>query len=313
MWTTRFNGQCTIPTLVHNIVSSSALYLFPKRESVTYYTHIAEKRGINLFVKTKKPHWVILALSRLPLSLRDQSRKMGGFSTKKMMFQQLLTSVLLLHLLISSSSGEYRILMLFKTIFVCSLKLPSWFVMLQRNLFWNCDVILKDLHSKKDGHLVAMARLVLSISYRIKKILYKKCCWNLERCCCCYSGALVNSSENGVCISKRGRPYELEGKLPESADLEFRDLNMCGMFHEKTCCSASRMLSSSLALQNLATHGEASKDCLFWFELLECSICHPDVGVQSGPLRVCASFCDTVFEACSDAYFNTSDSTNQVK
>ncbi|CAN7075708.1 unnamed protein product [Brassica oleracea var. botrytis] len=122
-------------------------------------------------------------------------------------------------------------------------------------------------------------------------------------------GEAVNSSENRVCVSKGGRShqaYELEGKLPESADLEFKDLNMCSMFHEKTCCSAS------LALQNLATHGEASKDCLFWFELLECSICHPDVGVQSGPLRVCASFCDTVFEACSDAYFSTSDSTNQV-
>ena len=227
---------------------------------------------------------------------------MGGFSTKKMMFQQLLTSVLLLHLLISSSSGEYRILMLFKTIFVCSLKLPSWFVMLQRNLFWNCDVILKDLHSKKDGHLVAMARLVLSISYRIKKILYKKCCWNLERCCCCYSGALVNSSENGVCISKRGRPYELEGKLPKPGDL-----NLCNASHDKTCWSAS------LALQNLATHGEASKDCFYFYDLLECSICHPDVGVQSERLRICASFCDRVFEACSDAYFSTSDASNQVK
>ncbi|KAL0719904.1 hypothetical protein Bca4012_069228 [Brassica carinata] len=128
-------------------------------------------------------------------------------------------------------------------------------------------------------------------------------------------GEAVNSSENvRVCVSKGGRSgsYELEGKLPESADLEFRDLNLCSMFHDKTCCSASRMLSASLALQNLATHGEASKDCLFWFELLECSICHPDVGVQSGPFRICASFCDTVFEACSDAYFSTSDATNQV-
>ncbi|CAH8386132.1 unnamed protein product [Eruca vesicaria subsp. sativa] len=122
----------------------------------------------------------------------------------------------------------------------------------------------------------------------------------------------VNSSEIRVCVSKEGRsyqPYELlEGKLPESADLEFKNLNMCNVFHDKTCCSASsRMLSVSLALQNLATHGEASKDCLYLFELLECSICHPDVGVQSGPLRICASFCDSVFEACSDAYFSTHD------
>ncbi|CAN6990604.1 unnamed protein product [Brassica rapa subsp. trilocularis] len=143
---------------------------------------------------------------------------MGGFSTKKMMFQQLLTSVLLLHLLISSSSG-----------------------------------------------------------------------------------ALVNSSENGVCISKRGRPYELEGKLPKPGDL-----NLCNASHDKTCWSAS------LALQNLATHGEASKDCFYFYDLLECSICHPDVGVQSERLRICASFCDRVFEACSDAYFSTSDASNQV-
>ncbi|KAG2245677.1 hypothetical protein Bca52824_085305 [Brassica carinata] len=115
------------------------------------------------------------------------------------------------------------------------------------------------------------------------------------------SGALVNSSENGVCISKRGRPYELEGKLPKPGDL-----NLCNAFHDKTCWSAS------LALQNLATHGEASKDCLYFYDLLECSICHPDVGVQSERLRICASFCDRVFEACSDAYFSTSDASNQV-
>ena len=133
-------------------------------------------------------------------------------------------------------------------------------------------------------------------SKHCKKILYKKCCWIFERCCC-YSGALVNSSENGVCISKRGRPYELEGKLPKPGDL-----NLCNAFHDKTCWSAS-----------LATHGEASKDCLYFYDLLECSICHPDVGVQSERLRICASFCDRVFEACSDAYFSTSDASNQVK
>ncbi|CAH8306198.1 unnamed protein product [Eruca vesicaria subsp. sativa] len=114
------------------------------------------------------------------------------------------------------------------------------------------------------------------------------------RCCCCDSGEeAVNSSENRVCVSK-------EGKLPKFADLEFKDLNLSNVFHAKTCCS--RMLSASLA-----THGEASKDCLALFELLQCSICHPDVGVQSVPLRICASFCDSVFEACSDAYFTTHD------
>ncbi|KAL0838240.1 hypothetical protein Bca101_090130 [Brassica carinata] len=102
-----------------------------------------------------------------------------------------------------------------------------------------------------------------------------------------------SSGENGVCVISK------KGKLPKPGDL-----NMCNAFHGKTRCSASRMLSASLALQNLATHGEASKDCLYLFELLECS----DVG----PLRICASFCDRVFEACSDAYFSTSGASNQV-
>ncbi|KAF8045057.1 hypothetical protein N665_5678s0003 [Sinapis alba] len=112
------------------------------------------------------------------------------------------------------------------------------------------------------------------------------------------SSSSVNSNKNGVCISKEG-PFSSEGKL---ADLEFEDLNV---FNGKTCCSASRMLSASKAVENLATYGEAVKDCLELFELLECSIC------QSGTIRICASFCDRVFEACSDAYFS-SDATNQV-
>ncbi|CAA7015864.1 unnamed protein product [Microthlaspi erraticum] len=103
------------------------------------------------------------------------------------------------------------------------------------------------------------------------------------------SGASANSNENGVCISN-------------SADLESKDQNMCNVFHGKTCCSAS------VALENLATYGEAAKECLDLFELLECSICHPHVEIQSGTLRIC----DRVFEACSDAYFS-SDANNQVQ
>lgn len=131
----------------------------------------------------------------------------------------------------------------------------------------------------------------------------------------CSSGASVNSAENGVCISKGGRfqPYESERKPPKSADLELKDLNLCRVFHGKTCCSASEMITASVAVENLATYGEAAKECLDLFELLECSICHPNDGIQSGPLRICASFCDIVFEACSDAYFSSDDASNQVR
>lgn len=53
-------------------------------------------------------------------------------------------------------------------------------------------------------------------------------------------------------------------------------------------------------------------ECLDLFELLECSVCHPNVGIQWRPLGICASLSDRVFEACSDAYFS-SDANNQVK
>ncbi|KAH0881490.1 hypothetical protein HID58_068884 [Brassica napus] len=65
------------------------------------------------------------------------------------------------------------------------------------------------------------------------------------------------------------------------------------------------MLSASKAVESLATYGEAAKDCLYLFELLECSICQP------GTLPICASFCGRVFQACSDAYFS-SDASDQV-
>ncbi|CAH2054989.1 unnamed protein product, partial [Thlaspi arvense] len=123
----------------------------------------------------------------------------------------------------------------------------------------------------------------------------------------------VNSNENGECISKGGRfsPCESEEKPPKSVYLDFKDRNLCEVFHGKTCCSVSRTDSASLAVENLATYGEAAKDCLDLFELLECSICDPNVGIQLGPLGICASLCDRVFEACSDAYFS-SDASNQV-
>ncbi|KAL0900829.1 hypothetical protein Bca101_084790 [Brassica carinata] len=117
------------------------------------------------------------------------------------------------------------------------------------------------------------------------------------------SGAPDNSTKNGVSIIKEGRfpSSESEGKLPKLADLEFEDLNVCKVFHGKTCSSASRMLSASKAVESLATYGEAVKDCLDLFE-----------GILSGTLRICASVCDRVFEACSDAYFSSNASDDEV-
>lgn len=51
--------------------------------------------------------------------------------------------------------------------------------------------------------------------------------------------------------------------------------------------------------------GEGSEECIDLWEALECSVCHPDVGIAAGPPPVCESFCNRVFAACKDAYFAT--------
>lgn len=124
----------------------------------------------------------------------------------------------------------------------------------------------------------------------------------------------VKPDPRGVCVSKGGRfpPYESAGKPPNSVGRGSKDLTMCRVFRKRTCCSPAQTTPAFVAVRNLATHGEASQDCLHLFELLECSICNPDVGTQPGPPRICASFCDRVFDACKDAYF-ASNALTQVK
>jgi hypothetical protein len=119
------------------------------------------------------------------------------------------------------------------------------------------------------------------------------------------SSGAVKPDLKGVCVSKGGRfpPYELEGKPPKSVGRGSKDLTLCRVFRKKTCCSSVQTNPAFVAVRNLATYGEASQECLELFELLECSICNPNVGIQPGPPRICASFCDRVFEACKDAYF----------
>ncbi|KAJ0253775.1 hypothetical protein HA466_0114040 [Hirschfeldia incana] len=127
------------------------------------------------------------------------------------------------------------------------------------------------------------------------------------------SGALKPDSR-GVCVSKGGRfpPYESEGKPPKPIGKGSNDLTLCQVFRKRTCCSPAQTNPAFVAVRNLATFGEASQDCLNLFELLECSICNPNVGTQPGPPRICASFCNKVFEACKDAYFASSALTQMI-
>jgi hypothetical protein len=67
-----------------------------------------------------------------------------------------------------------------------------------------------------------------------------------------------------------------------------------------------------ISVRNLALTGEGSQECIHLWELLECSICDPRVGVRPGPPAICASFCDMVFKACSESYFSI-DTKTQVK
>lgn len=117
----------------------------------------------------------------------------------------------------------------------------------------------------------------------------------------------------GVCISKGGKfaPYSSEGKPPRKVSRGPKDLTLCRMFRRKTCCDVAQTHPALITVRRLALTGEATEECVQLWELLECSICDPRVGIQPGPPLICASFCNRVFEACSSAYFSM-DAVTQV-
>ncbi|PKI49766.1 hypothetical protein CRG98_029815 [Punica granatum] len=110
-----------------------------------------------------------------------------------------------------------------------------------------------------------------------------------------------------VCVSKGGRfpPYSSEGRPPRKVSKGPKDLTLCRVFRRKTCCDVAQTHAALVTVRKLALTGDATDECVQLWELLECSICDPRVGVQPGPPRICASFCDRVFQACSSAYFST--------
>ncbi|WVZ74788.1 hypothetical protein U9M48_022924 [Paspalum notatum var. saurae] len=110
----------------------------------------------------------------------------------------------------------------------------------------------------------------------------------------------------GVCVSPGGRfpAFSSEGKPPGRAPKGRRDLALCRIFRHNTCCDVTQTFPALVSVRNLALTGEGSQECIHLWELLECSICDPRVGVRPGPPVVCASFCDMVFKACSESYFS---------
>ncbi|KAF8392575.1 hypothetical protein HHK36_022920 [Tetracentron sinense] len=127
---------------------------------------------------------------------------------------------------------------------------------------------------------------------------------------------LVSSSTgelNGVCISPGGRfpPFSSEGKSPRKVTKGPKDLTLCRVFRKSTCCDVAQTHPALLSIRRLASAGEAGQECLQLWELLECSICDPRVGVQPGPPLICSSLCDRIFQACSEAYFSV-DANTQV-
>ncbi|GJM85417.1 hypothetical protein PR202_ga01863 [Eleusine coracana subsp. coracana] len=128
-----------------------------------------------------------------------------------------------------------------------------------------------------------------------------------------FAPVAIAGQQKGVCISPGGRfpAFSSEGKPPGKAPKGRRDLALCRIFRQKTCCDVTQTFPALVSVRNLALTGEGSNECLHLWELLECSICDPRVGVRPGPPVVCASFCDMVFKACSEAYFSVDMKTQR--
>ncbi|XP_068663700.1 folate-binding protein 1-like [Aristolochia californica] len=116
----------------------------------------------------------------------------------------------------------------------------------------------------------------------------------------------IAGKSSELCISPGGRfpPFSSEGKPPRKVTKGPKDLTVCRVFRKKTCCDVVQTLPAFLTIRRLASSGEANQECLHLWELLECAICDPRVGVQSGPPLICSSFCDMVLQACSNAFFS---------
>ncbi|CAL9132258.1 unnamed protein product [Musa acuminata var. zebrina] len=125
---------------------------------------------------------------------------------------------------------------------------------------------------------------------------------------------IAAGQSSGLCVSPGGRfpAFSTDGKPPRKVNKGPKDLTLCRIFRQNTCCDVAQTYPALLLIRRLASAGEGSQECLHLWELLECSICDPRIGVQPGPPIVCASFCDMVFQACSSAYFSIDAKTQAL-
>ncbi|CAK9163836.1 unnamed protein product [Ilex paraguariensis] len=141
------------------------------------------------------------------------------------------------------------------------------------------------------------------------------CEWSLStHRCYWFKADRYEGAFSGVCVSPGGRfpPFSNEGKPPRKVSKGSKDLTLCRVFRKKTCCDVAQTHPALLSIRRLATTGEASPECLQLWELLECSICDPRVGVQPGPPLICPPLCDRLYQACSNAYFSMDAKTQVV-
>ncbi|XP_068659936.1 folate-binding protein 1-like isoform X2 [Aristolochia californica] len=120
------------------------------------------------------------------------------------------------------------------------------------------------------------------------------------------ASASASGTSSELCISPGGRfpPFSSEGKSPRKVSKGPKDLTVCRVFRKRTCCDVAQTLPAFLSIRRLAFSGEANQECLHLWELLECAICDPRVGVQPGPPLICSSFCDVILQACLNAFFS---------
>ncbi|GLJ10760.1 hypothetical protein SUGI_0134430 [Cryptomeria japonica] len=129
--------------------------------------------------------------------------------------------------------------------------------------------------------------------------------------CNLYCLVTVEGNGRGLCISPGGHfpRFTSEGLPPRKSSKGPNDLTACRIYRKRTCCSSTQTHPILISIRKLASIGEASEECLALWELLQCSICDPHVGVRPGPPVICESFCNSVFQACSNAFFSVDPNT----